>query len=149
LLIGFGAAVVLGCKGFLGKQILKVATIPSAPDDINIYMLSFPFGTSVHRVTKKDFYVITAAFGEFDLDKEAQGPAPILPVYVGGSVQQTLMIDIRGNFLDKDAMQQILAHAPSSDGGDWDEKADEILNNPSASSKASQPFVPNKVPKNT
>ena len=51
----------------------KVATIPDCPEDINIYLLSFPFGTSVYRVPKNEFYVITAAFGEFDLYKEASG----------------------------------------------------------------------------
>ena len=112
-LIGFGAAVVLGSKGFLSKQILKVATIPSAPDDINVYVLSFPFGSAVHRVPKKEFYVITAAFGEFDLDKEANGPAPILPVYVGGSLGQTLMMDVRGDFLDKVGLcESMCAYSP-------------------------------------
>jgi hypothetical protein len=138
LLLGFGAAVVIGCKGFLTKQVLKVATIPDAPNDVNIHLLSFPFGSTVHRVPKKEFYVITAAFGEFDLEKEANGPAPILPVYVGGHVRQTLMIDVRGEFLDKDAMAEILVAAPSADGGDWDAKADELLQ---------KPFIPNKVKK--
>lgn len=138
LLLGFGAAVVIGCKGFLTKQVLKVATIPNAPDDVNIHLLSFPFGSTVYRVPKKEFYVITAAFGEFDLEAESTGPAPILPVYVGGHVRQTLMIDVRGDFLDKEAMAEILVPPPSSDGGDWDAKADELLQ---------KPFIPNKVKK--
>ena len=138
LLIGFGAAIVIGCKGFLTKQVLKVAVIPSAPDDVNIHLLSFPFGSTIYRVPRKEFYVITAAFGEFDLEAEAQGPAPILPVYVGGTVRQTLMIDVRGDFLDKDAMAEILVPPSSSDGGDWDAKADELLQ---------KPFIPNKVKK--
>ena len=38
---------------------------------------------------------------------------PTSQVYVGGSLKQTLMIDIRGEFFDKAAMEAIMVYPPA------------------------------------
>jgi len=115
IIIGFGGTITIGARAFVTKQIIRVSWLPLSTDEIEIDVMSFPSGVTVHRVPAKEFYAITAAYGEFDIDKEATGPAPMLPVYVGGSVKNTLMIDMRGKFLGKARMQELLVSVPELD----------------------------------
>ncbi|EKX35846.1 hypothetical protein GUITHDRAFT_165872, partial [Guillardia theta CCMP2712] len=115
IIVGFGCTITMGARAFVTKQIVRVSSSPHSPDEIEIDVMSFPSGVTVHRLPAKEFYAITAAYGEFDIDKEAAGAAPMLPVYVGGSVKNTLMIDMRGKFLHKDRMQELLVSVPDVD----------------------------------
>ena len=60
-----------------------------------MYTFCFPLGTTLHRVPRREFYAVTAAFGALDLDRERAGPAPLMPVFVGGTVMGNRLIDLR------------------------------------------------------
>ena len=63
---------------------------------MHVYTFRFPNGADCHKVLRQDFYAISAAYGDMDLDKERKGAAPsIVPVYIGGSVMRTVLIDLR------------------------------------------------------
>ena len=64
-------------------------------DHLHIYTFRFPTGTTRHRVPCKEFYAISAAYGGLDLEAEKSGPAPLVPVFVGGPVTGTLLLDLR------------------------------------------------------
>ena len=60
-----------------------------------MYIFRFPAGTTRLRVPRKEFYAISAAYGGLDLESEKAGPAPMVPVYVGGPEPGTLLLDLR------------------------------------------------------
>eukprot|EP00292_Cryptomonas_paramecium_P009440 CAMPEP_0113690198 /NCGR_PEP_ID=MMETSP0038_2-20120614/17634_1 /TAXON_ID=2898 /ORGANISM="Cryptomonas paramecium" /LENGTH=252 /DNA_ID=CAMNT_0000611449 /DNA_START=40 /DNA_END=795 /DNA_ORIENTATION=- /assembly_acc=CAM_ASM_000170 len=115
--VAFGCAMGLGFKGFLSKNIIRVATIPSDPDHLNVYLFSFPAGTTRYRVPRREFYAITAAFSQFNLDSERKGPAPVLPVYVGGPLIGTYLMDVSSGIVDAAAVRSILSDAISESSG--------------------------------
>jgi len=112
--VGFGASVVFGLKGFVEKHVLRISVSPDAPGMLKVYVAGFPFGQTERMVKEEEFYAITAAYEAFDLDKEAKGKAPLVPVYVGGKEPGTYIMDLRGDFLDKAACEAVLTYKEPS-----------------------------------
>mmetsp|Transcript_28947 Transcript_28947/g.58311 ORF Transcript_28947/g.58311 Transcript_28947/m.58311 type:complete len:122 (-) Transcript_28947:266-631(-) len=108
--VGFGASVVMGLKGFVEKHILRISVSASSPGMVKVYVAGFPLGQTSREVRVEELYAITAAYEAFDLDKEAQGQAPMVPVYVGGPSPGTFLMDLRGEFLDRAACVEALSY---------------------------------------
>jgi len=136
IVVGFGAVFASGTRSFLAKQIMRIATLPSEPEMLHIYTLQFPTTIKRHRVPRKEFYAITAAYQEIDLEKESK-ESYIMPMYVGGDVRQTLIIDLRGELLDKEVVHELLTKAAKelAHQADWSD------NTPKEGKKT---FVPNR-----
>lgn len=63
----------------MSKQIMRIATIPGDDKNVHVYTLEFPTTLKCHLVPRKEFYSITAAYTEIDLDKDAK-ESQIMPM---------------------------------------------------------------------